>query len=294
MNVLNIAAKIKGEKSKVEKIISSRLSRIDPSENKGRQKRQELIDIGKFIVASGEQIEILNAEFDIPDFLIRWDGILFGLEHTEVVDQKKKDSFEKTEWLIKEVQNAFLNRYGDIGRKVTFSLKFEVTIINKREKKKILKKLLDGYGDLGFGERKLLSFAYPGYLTREDLSLLAIEFSDLAYSAFTNKVSEINHELINYISLYPCSKTSFDRIVTWSADSISDPLCNAIKEKESKIATYIENTGGLKQCLFVVIHGSNGYSDYSFFDSSYLCNRATPFDKVIAYNFFTNEIFILK
>src|SRR5690606_20943301 len=119
-----------------------RLSKIDTTKNKGRQIRQELIDIGKFIIASKENIQILDADFEIPDFLIQWDGILFGLEHTEIIDLKKKDTFEKTEWLIKETEKAFLNRYGDIGKQINFSLKFEITLIDKKMKKKLLNKLV--------------------------------------------------------------------------------------------------------------------------------------------------------
>ena len=92
----NISSTIKAEKQKVADLINPQLSNVDGTKNKGRQKKQELIDIGKFITASQENIEILDADFEIPDFLIQWDGVLFGLEHTEVIDRKKKDTFEKT------------------------------------------------------------------------------------------------------------------------------------------------------------------------------------------------------
>jgi hypothetical protein len=290
----NITATIKAEKQKVADLINPRLSKIDSTKNKGRQTKQELIDIGKFITASKENIQILGADFEVPDFLIQWDGTLYGLEHTEVIDRKKKDTFEKTEWLIKETEKAFLNQYGNIGKQITFSLKFEVTLIDKKEKKKLLNKLLQDYKDLNFGEQKLMNLAYPGYLTREDLKLLAAELAEIAYLAHANEEDKVIHDLVNYISFYPCSKTFCNRTVSWGAGSIREPLLTAIEEKESKIDTYIKNTKGLKQCLFLLIQGSNGYSDYSFFDDTVLSNRATPFDKVIAFNFFTNDFFILK
>jgi len=289
-----ISATIKNEKKKVSDIIDLQLSKVDQMTNKGRQIRQELIDIGKFIAASKENIQILDADFEIPDFLIQWNGVLFGLEHTEVIDRKKKDTFEKTEWLIKEIEKAFLNRYGNIGKQITFSLKFEVTLIDKKEKKKLLNKLLDDCKDLNLDEQKLMNLAYPGYLTREDIKSLSMEFADIAYITHANAQSELSHDLINYISFYQCSKTFCNRIVTWGAGSVSDPLLAAIEEKEAKIDTYIKNTNGLNQCLFLLIQGSNGYSDYSYFDDKVLSNRPTPFDKVIAFNFFTNDFFILK
>lgn len=287
-------ATIKAKKKKLADLINPMLCKIDPAKNKGQQTKQELIDIGKFIIASNQDIQILEADFDIPDFLIQWDGALFGLEHTEVIDRKKKDTFEKTEWLIKETEKAFLNRYGNIGKQITFSLKFEVTLITKKEKKILLKKLLHDYKDLNFGAQKLMRIAYPGYLTRDDLKLLSVELADIAYLASLDKENNVNNDLVHYISFYPCSKTFCNRTVSWSAGSIEELLLAAIEEKENKIDTYIKNTKGLKQCLFLLIHGSNGYSDYSHFDAKLLSDRPTPFDKVIAFNFFNKDFFILK
>ena len=275
-------------------LINPQLSKVDQTKNKGRQTKQELIDIGKFITASKENIQILDADFEIPDFLIQRNGILFGLEHTEVIDRKKKDTFEKTEWLIKETEKDFLKRYGNISRQITFSLKFEVTLIDKKEKKKLLNQLIYDCKDLNLSEQKLMYLAYPGYLTREDIKLLSVELADMAYIAHANKETEVPHDLVNYISFYPCSKTFCNRTVSWGAGSISEPLLAAIEDKETKIDSYIKNTKGLKQCLFLLIQGSNGYSDYSYFDDKILSKRPTPFDKVIAFNFFANDFFILK
>jgi hypothetical protein len=290
----DISSFIKAEKKKVTDLINPQLSKLDHTKNKGRQTKQELIDIGKFITASKENIQIIDADFEIPDFLIQWDGVLFGLEHTEVIDRKKKDTFEKTEWLIKETEKEFLKRYGNISSQITFSLKFEVTLIDKKEKKKLLNSLLEDYKELNFSEQKLMNLAYPGHLTREDIKSLSIQLADLASVAHTNKEAELSHDLVNYISFYPCSETFCNRTVSWGAGCISEPLLAAIEEKEAKIDSYIKNTKGLKQCLFLLIQGSNGYSDYSYFDDKILLNRQTPFDKVVAFNFFKNDFFILK
>ena len=294
MSSNDISSFIKAEKQKVADLIEPQLSKLDQTKNKGKQTKQELIDIGKFITASSENIQILDADFEIPDFLIQWDGVLFGLEHTEVIDRKKKDTFEKTEWLIKETEKDFLKRYGEVGKQITFSLKFDVTLIDKKEKKKLLNSLIEECKGLNLSEQNLMNLAYPGYLTREDIKSLSAQLSDLAYLVHTTKETEINHDLVNYISFYPCSKTFCNRTVSWGAGSISDPLLAALEEKESKIESYITNTKGLKQCLFLLIQGSNGYSDYSYFDDKILLNRQTPFDKVIAFNFFKNDFFILK
>ncbi len=290
----DISSFIKAEKQKVTDLINPQLSKLDQTKNKGRQTKQELIDIGKFITASKENIQIIDADFEIPDFLIQWDGVQFGLEHTEVIDRKKKDTFEKTEWLIKETEKDFLKRYGNISSQITFSLKFEVTLIDKKEKKKLLNPLRDDCKRLNVSEQRLMNLAYPGYLTREDLKSLSVQLADLAYVVHTNKETEISHDLVNYISFYPCSKTFCNRTVSWGAGSINELLLAAIEEKEAKIDSYIKNTKGLKQCLFLLIQGSNGYSDYSYFDDKILSNRQTLFDKVVAFNFFTNDFFILK
>ncbi len=294
MSDANFTETIKAEKQKVFDLINPYLLKVDVTTNAGRQKRQELIDIAKFIIASKKDICILDADFKIPDFLIQWEGVLYGLEHTEVIDLKKKDTFEKTEWLIKETEKAFIKKYENIGRQITLSLKFEVTLIDKKEKRKLLRELLNNYENLNFKEQRLMNLAYPGYFTKEDIKSIAEELADLSYLTYKSGQEDVSHDLVNYIAFYPCSKTFFNRVVTWGADTLNDSLLQALTEKEAKIDTYIKNTKGLKQCLFLLIQASNGYSDYAYFDDKILLNRKTPFDKVVAFNFFKNDFFILK
>lgn len=294
----NIIEPINAEKEMISELIKPHLLQSNLSPNEIRQKRQELIDIGKFITASKENIKILNAHFTIPDLLIEWDNVKYGLEHTEVIDQKKKDTFEKTHALIKEAERIFLERYGDINKQINFSLKFEITKITEKEKRKLLNKLLIDYKNLNWEPQKLMNLAHPGFLTAKDIKIVAGQLADMAHLAIENEGQifrqVFNNDLINYISLRPSKKILFTRSVGWSAGTLSDLIIQCIDEKEAKIKTYIQNTSGLKQCLFLLIQGSNGYSDYAYFDDKILQSRGSTFDKVIAFNFFTNEFFFLK
>jgi hypothetical protein len=285
---------MKEEKEMITELITPYLLGADLNSNKGKQKRQELIDIAKFIISSKENIKILPGQFTEPDFLVEWDNIKFGLEHTEVIDRKKKDTFEKTQRLIEKTGKIFLERYGEINRQINFSLKFEVTKITKKEKKKLLDKLRVGYKDLHWDPQKLMNLAYPGLMTSEDIQIIAGQLAEMAYLVFMNGNEEISNDLVNYISIRTSKKTVFTRSVGWSAGSISDKVIASIEEKEAKIDTYIQNTNGLKQCLFLIIQGSNGYSDYASFDDKILADRGSQFDKVVAFNFFTRDFFILK
>lgn len=230
----------------------------------------------------------------MPDFLIEWDNVKYGLEHTEVIDQKKKDTFEKTNALIKEAEKIFAIRHRDIKKLINFSLKFEVTKITKNEKQKLLKKLFLDNKNLHKDPQKLMNLAHPGFLTLEDIKIVAGQLADLAYLAIKNGGRKFSNELVNNISVQPYKEILFCTSTAWWAGEISDLIIQAIENKEAKISTYIKNTKDLKQCLFLSIKGSRGYSDYSTFNDKILKFRNSKFDKVIAFNFFTNDFFILK
>lgn len=293
-NFKNTIEEIKGEKAIISGLIDPHLPDSSFNHNQTKQKRRELIDVAKFINASKENIKILDSDFKIPDLLIEWNNEKYGLEHTEVIDQKKKDTHEKTEGLIKEAEKVFTERYGDIGRHINFSLKFEVTKISKREKRKLLNNLLIDFKDLNWERQKLMNMAHPGYLTEEDITMVAGQLADMAFIVLHGGEIDAGNGLVNYITVKGCKQTLFTRSVAWGAGSISDAVIECIEDKEAKIESYIKNTNGLKQCLFLLIQGSNGYSDYSFFDDKILQERGSKFDKVIAFNFFNNEFFILK
>ena len=294
MTKKNIVGALNIEKDKVADLINPHLIKVNKETNAGKQKSQELIDIGKFITASKLNIRILDADFEIPDFLIEWDGMLYGLEHTEIIDQKKKLIFEKNEWLVKQIEKSFLERYGEVYKHFSLSLKFDLIEITNREKKELLKTIPSEYKNLIIDEQKLFSLFYPGRLTKDDIKLLIIDLSDLCYLTYKNGIEEIDSTIVNYVSMYSSRTTLFTRSESWSAGSISELIIAAVKEKEAKIGTYIKNTNGLKQCLFLLIQGSNRYSDYSFFDDRMLENIPSAFDKIIVFNFFKNDFFILK
>jgi hypothetical protein len=288
-----ILAEIKTNRAVVSKILEPYLSNIDLSNRQGKRKQKELIDVVKFIVAFNEPITILYNNSEEPDFIVNWNGEAFGLEHTEVMDEEMKREFEINERFVKQIEEHFLTSYGDIGQHINISFKAEVAEITQKERDIRSKKLTE-YAALNLTDEQLFRMAYPGYLTRNEMKKLSKEIAEKIYDAFINHYEYFDDPFLHYVSFYPSKQTSIHRVFGYSAGTISDLLMKCLEKKEERLNTYLENTNNIKQCLLLVIQGSNGHSDYAYFDSNILQNKNTRFDKVIAFNFLTAEWYILK
>jgi hypothetical protein len=287
---------MKVTKEAVAKIMAPHLTTFDLNKKFGVRKRKELTDLVRFIVASEKTIEILSVMNDEPpDFLITIDGEYYGLEHTELIDQRKKRDFEINQWFIKKIEQHFLSQFGDIGRHINISFKVDIVDIDKKTKRNLLKLLLKNQNILEVDNEILFRKAYPGQIIKKEIDGFAKEIAAKIYDAFKNKYEYFyNDPFLRYVSFYPSKKTSINRDFGYCVGSLSDILIKTLDEKEKDINACKVNTNGIKQCLFMVIQGTNGYSDYAFFDTNILNNRVTKFDKIIAFNFFTTETFYLK
>ena len=121
-------------KSQVAKIIVPHLSNLDLTIRNDRKKREELINFIKFIVASNEPITILKNQEE-PDFIISWYNEVYGLEIVQIIDEKQKVIFEKNESFVKQIEEHFLNQYGNIEKLINLSLKYEITEIDEKHKR---------------------------------------------------------------------------------------------------------------------------------------------------------------
>jgi len=258
------------------------------------KKQRELRDFAKFVVVLSEQIEMISISSEEPDFVINWKDEIFGVEHTEVINEAKKRQHEKNDWFVRLIQHHFIKSYGNIHRHITISLKKDIIQITEKEKNKLLKQLSTEYTDLDMCEEELFQLSYPGYITIQNRENKAKEIAQKIYRAFKEGRTYFDDHLLNYATFYPSQTCSIHRNFGWSAGSLSDKILESIKKKEKKIDAYLKNTNNAKQFLFLVIQGWNSYSDYSFIESDLLKNVETKFDKVIVFNFFTADIFILK
>jgi predicted CopG family antitoxin len=283
----------KAKRGQVLEIIAPYLSNLDLTQRGGIRKRKELIDLIKFITTCDKNINILSGQFEKPDFIVRFEEELYGLEHTEVIDEVKKRQFEFNQSFVKRVEEHFIKKYGDVKMHINISFKNDIVEIDSSIKKKLRLSINQSTGKLA--SDALFQLAYPGYLTKLEFNCFAKNISDKIHDALVNHYEyfEVN-DFINYVMFHPAKDTSINRNFSYGADSLSNIILNLISEKEGKIDVYKANTNGIKQCLFLVIQGGNGYSDYASFDEKILQSRGSKFDKVIAFNFFKEEIFYLK
>ncbi|NRS88004.1 gas vesicle protein [Flavobacterium sp. 7E] len=282
----------KVEKSEMLKILTPILETINTETKVGKQKQKELIDLVKFIVISQSKMKVLDF-LEEPDFLIEWDNIKYGLEHTEVINELEKRKYQKNEWFISIIQKKFTEKYGNNKCHVNISLKHEIEEINEKKKKELLNKLSQFYSDYNDDFDFLFQLAHPGKMTRKEMEQDAEKLSDLIYLAFINKERIQQNRLINFCSFHKSNENSFHLTSGYVVGTISDLIIETIQKKEKKLKTYIENTNE-QQCLLLVVQGSYGHSDYSHFDGKILNQYETSFDKVILLNFFKSKSYILK
>ena len=98
------------EKSFIHSKIDFWLAKIEAdlkSSNEISQKKKELIDLGKFIYCFNQDVSIIDALCESPDFLISQDNNNIGIELTDLVireNEKEKEGLLTTFPSTKEIK----------------------------------------------------------------------------------------------------------------------------------------------------------------------------------------------
>lgn len=101
------------------------------SSNNIRQKEKELNDLVKFIYYMGKSIEIIDVTTECPDFIIKVDGELVGIELTDVIlndKEKQKEGllqkiFTQIELELQHDEESYRGIYRvDFRENITFNL----------------------------------------------------------------------------------------------------------------------------------------------------------------------------
>lgn len=296
MKELSILKKVKQDlksnKVEVMKVIENFFEKGEMSNNEWRKMKCELINLGKFIVAKGDDVNILEVREE-PDFVVKWQNQKIGLEIVEVIDKVARQKAQKNEWLINQIHKTFKNNYPNAHLFFSLSFEFDITNITKKEKKRLQQEIEFRHPEFP-DKSKLFKLAHPGKYTKEELSQKAILIANKLYECYIQNHTNLNDDLVKLWRFNLHDELYLSLSIGYSAGSPSDLIISNIRNKEALIEKYRSNSSTQKQYLLMVIERSSGYSDYSFIDENMLVELDIKFDKVFLFDFFKSEIFILK
>lgn len=246
MNISEISNIIKDfykEKDELGKIINPIIERY----NLVDKEIIEVCQIGKFIYKINENIEIIDKPNPPrPDFLIKKNSKIIGLEHTRIFAENP-EKYNRILSLFKYAEQIYSNQYPNENIFASISIVNDEIKFKQNEKKN-----------------------------------LAADIANYIFSLKNNKIIE-KPKFINEVSLQKHSKTSFHfKEKNWQAPYLNrERLIREIKKKETKIPLYKNNEKDINEYWLVLLIGSlssisyqlNEYENYkykSFFDRAYL------------------------
>ena len=217
----------------------------------------ETCHLAKFLSRYDCSIDIVTKS-ENPDFIIRKDNILVGVEHETIVNQK-----------FKQVEGSLKSLIADVEKEYRRTHPYE-------------KRLLNIYlNDISYSKNNKTT------LIKELLEIV---------NHYTKSQTIIENDFIQDIIMMDHSRLDFVCNLGgwWQRNLDFSTLLNAIKRKEMKITEYQKRSGCEEQWLLLVI-GSLGKSSYEI-DSPESLNQPfdTTFNKVFILEDFQANIFELK
>ncbi len=142
------------EKTQIKSIIQNLMRQIEDN----TQKKSELYFLGKFINRMKEKhIEIVNTIHESPDFLIKHDNELVGVEIIEAKDSSNTGS-KTTNDLLAKAAIRFQDKYPGIIVFVEFTFKNSELKINRNNRTNLIEELCDAVYNTYLGRYDFPSF----------------------------------------------------------------------------------------------------------------------------------------
>jgi len=174
--------------------INSIIANFIPSIENNLQKKSELFILGKFVNSlHSEQIEIIEVNRESPDFLIKNNNELIGLEIVEAKNDNIKP--KTTEDLLEEASEVFAVKHPEIKMEVYFTFKdFELSF-NRADKASYIKQICDAAYNCYNGVQQ-----YPDFI--DDIYILRSGGKRVFFSqVWAGYVNDLNESIIQNIIL---------------------------------------------------------------------------------------------
>lgn len=237
--------------------INSIIAKFIPSIGNNPQKKSELFILGKFINSlHSDQIEIIEVNRESPDFVIRNNNELIGLEIVEAKNGNVKP--KTTEDLLEEASKVFAEKHPEIKMEVYFTFKnFELSF-NRTNKAFYIQQICDAAYNCFNGVQQ-----YPDFI--DDIYIMRSGGKRVFFSqVWVGYMNDLNESIVQ----------------------------NMIQKKEKQINTYKEKSQTNTQWLLIAttkgapnsydIEYVNEMSYSSLFERVYLLEQITSEVKRLA------------
>jgi|GEM_PF-3543955 len=255
--VLANIQQIDSEKLELKKIINPFFDNLKSQNTKESNKKiNELIDLGKFIYRLGlaSNIEIIECG-EQPDFIIRFQDELIGVEHTGIYDDDVVAEIKKIKKIISKCQNKLRNSRNDIKGL------FNIIVVPSKLK-----------GQLYSKESEIIQ-------TICDFIIAEHEHKEIEKPAFIEDVIKAQHSVLEL--------TLGEDY--WLQELTIDAIAKTISKKENKIDTY-KSLKNINKCwLLIVIDGASSASSFNV-NLDTLPMHLTPFDRIYIFDNFKGTI----
>jgi hypothetical protein len=243
------------EKLEAKKIINPFYDELKTQNTKDSNKKvYELIDLGKFIYYSEQEIEIVECG-EQPDFIVKFQNELIGIEHTGIYDDDVVAEIKTLKKIIAKSQEKLSNEHSEITGL------FNIIVIPSKLK-----------GQLPLKEAEVIK-------TICDYIIAKHENTEIKKPDFVADVIRTQHPIIEL--------TLGEDY--WLAELTPEAIAKTISKKENKIDTY-KSLKGLSKCwLLIVIDGASSASSFNIQLDS-LPMHLTPFDRIYIFDNFKGAI----
>ena len=245
------------EKLEIKKIINPFYDDLKSQNTKESNKKiYELIDLGKFIYYLGleSKMEIVECG-EQPDFIIKFQDELIGIEHTGIYDDDVVAEIRTLKKIIRKCQEKLSNDRNEITGL------FNIIVIPSKLK-----------GQLPLKETEIIQNICDYIIAKHEK--IEIKNPDFIADAFQTQ--------------HPILELTLGEDY-WLAELTPEAIAKTISKKENKIDTY-KSLKSINKCwLLIVIEGASSASSFNI-QLDTLPIHLTPFDKIYIFDNFKGEI----
>lgn len=259
---------IKEHKAHVKGVIEQYEAYLD-SNNSTSGKHDELLDVGRFIVAANPNLKIVipTIEQAYPDFRISHGDKIIGLEHTRLIDESMIVIFKDLKKVIQQVEDQLQPEFKTSQKNVNVFFRYDVPVNAEGN---------FSNARLSIDDKKTLSAELSGYLKTVLLG------SPVEKPAFINKVvvSDNKDSRLNIV-LAEDYMTSHLFI---------ELLLECMAKKEIKANNYRSIMESNQLLLLVIVDDINSFSGFDVAATKLPKMLHSNFDKIILFEKFGGGI----
>jgi hypothetical protein len=268
INFTKSVSGIKEHKAEVKTVIEEYETYLK-SNNSTSGKQDELLDVGRFIVAANPSLKIVVPVIEqaYPDFRITHGDEIIGLEHTRLIDESMIVIFKDLKKIIQQAEDQLQPEFQTSQKNINVFFRYDVPVSAECN---------FSNARLSINDKKNLSAELAEYLKTVLLGSLVEK------PAFVDKVviSDNKDSRLNII-LAEDYMTSHLFI---------ELLLECMAKKEIKANNYRSAMGGNQLLLLVIVDDINSFSGFDLAATKLPKMSHSNFDKIIVFEKFGRKI----